>query len=324
MDNKVYVIMYHYVRDLEHSRYPRIKGLDIACFRKQIEYLKQNFTVITMEELNSAFNNQYELPKQAVLLTFDDGYLDHYTSVFPILKAEHLQGSFFISGKTLKEHVLLDVNKIHYILATTQIDVLLPSVLKRMDYYRGSEYEYPDNDTLFHEYASGNRFDSEETIFAKRMLQTVLPEKVRSKICDDLFKKYVGISEDKLAGELYLTSDQIRLMKQEGMYIGLHGYNHYWLGHLPEEEMQKDIRQALDVMSEYIDDKNWVMNYPYGSYNEALLQYISSTGCKLGLTTQVKVADLSECSSLTIPRLDTNDFPPISEKFKCRLDKERT
>ena len=324
MNNKVYVIMYHYVRDLEHSRYPRIKGLDIACFRKQIDYLKQNFTVITMEELNSACNNQYELPEQAVLLTFDDGYLDHYTSVYPILKAEHLQGSFFISGKTLKEHVLLDVNKIHYILATTQIDVLLPSVLKRMDYYRGSEYEYPDNDTLFHEYASGNRFDSKETIFVKRMLQTVLPEKVRSKICDDLFKKYVGISEDKLAGELYLTSDQIRLMKQEGMYIGLHGYNHYWLGRLSEVEMQKDIRQALEVMSEYIDHKNWVMNYPYGSYNESLLQYISSTGCKLGLTTQVKVADLSECSSLTIPRLDTNDFPPISEKYKCRLDKERT
>lgn len=316
--------MYHYVRDLEHSRYPRIKGLDIARFRKQIEYLKQNYTVITMEELNCACNNQYKLPQQAVLLTFDDGYLDHYTSVFPILKAENLQGSFFISGKTLKEHVLLDVNKIHYILAATQIDVLLPSVLKSMDYYRGSEYEYPDNDTLFNEYASGNRFDSKETIFVKRMLQTVLPEKVRSKICDDLFKKYVGISEDKLAGELYLTSDQIRLMKQEGMYIGLHGYNHYWLGRLSEVEMQKDIRQALDVMSEYIDADNWVMNYPYGSYNEALLQYITSAGCKLGLTTQVKVADLSECSSLTIPRLDTNDFPPVSEKFKCRLDKERT
>ena len=316
--------MYHYVRDLEHSRYPRIKGLDIASFRKQIEFLKQNFTVITMEELNCACNNRYELPKQAVLLTFDDGYLDHYNSVFPILKAENLQGSFFISGKTLKEHVLLDVNKIHYILATTQMDVLLPSVLKRMDYYRGSEYEYPDNGTLFNEYASGNRFDSKETIFVKRMLQTVLPEKVRSMICDDLFKKYVGISEDKLAGELYLTSDQIRLMKQEGMYIGLHGYNHYWLGRLSEVEMQKDIRQALEVMSEYIDHKNWVMNYPYGSYNESLLQYISSTGCKLGLTTQVKVADLSECSSLTIPRLDTNDFPPVSEKYKCRLDKEQT
>ena len=324
MDNKVYVIMYHYVRDLEHSRYSRIKGLDIARFRKQIEYLKQNFTVITMEELNCACNNQYKLPQQAVLLTFDDGYLDHYTSVFPILKAENLQGSFFISGKTLKEHVLLDVNKIHYILAATQIDVLLPSVLKCMDYYRGSEYEYPDNDTLFNEYASGNRFDSKETIFVKRMLQTVLPEKVRSKICDDLFKKYVGISEDKIAGELYLTSDQIRLMKQEGMYIGPHGYNHYWLGRLSEVEMQKDIRQALDVMSEYIDADNWVMNYPYGSYNEALLQYISPAGCKLGLTTQVKVADLSECSSLTIPRLDTNDFPPVSEKFKCRLDKEQT
>ena len=324
MENKVYVIMYHYVRDLEHSRYPRIKGLDVSFFREQIQYLKNNFTVITMEELICACNNQYELPPKAALLTFDDGYLDHYTSVFPILKAEKLQGSFFVSGKTLKEHVLLDVNKIHYILASTQIDSLLQSVLERMDYYRGSEYDYPDNGTLFDRYGAENRFDDKDTIFVKRMLQTVLPEKVRSMICNDLFKKYVGISEDKLSGELYLTTDQIRLMKNEGMHFGLHGYSHYWLGCLPEQEMRADIMQALDVMSEYMDNKNWVMNYPYGSYNEALLQYIDSSGCKLGLTTQVKVADLTECSRLTIPRLDTNDFPPISEKFKSRLDKERT
>ncbi len=59
------------------------------------------------------------------------------------MKAENLQGSFFISGKTLKEHVLLDVNKIHYILAATQIDVLLPSVLKCMDYYRVQNTNIP-------------------------------------------------------------------------------------------------------------------------------------------------------------------------------------
>lgn len=318
MKNLVYVIMYHYVRDLEHSRYPRIKGLDVDFFRQQIEFLKQNFTVITMEELICACNGQYELPEKAVLLTFDDGYLDHYMFVFPVLKAQNLQGSFFISAKTLKEHVLLDVNKIHYILASTKMKDLLPSVLERMDYYRGSEYDYPDNNMLFDKYAAKNRFDDKETIFVKRMLQTVLPQPVRSMICKDLFQQYVGVLEENMASELYLTPDQTRLMKNEGMYIGLHGYSHCWLGHMPEKEMQADISLALDVMSEYVDRKNWVMNYPYGSYNESLLKYISSCGCKLGLTTQVKAADLSECSRLTIPRLDTNDFPPVSENYKCR------
>lgn len=45
-----------------------------------------------------------------------------------------------------------------------------------MDYYRGSEYQYAPTDELFKEYAVANRFDVKETIFVKRMLQTVLPE----------------------------------------------------------------------------------------------------------------------------------------------------
>ena len=37
--DKLTVIMYHYVRDLKHSRYPDIKGLQVEEFRGQIQYL---------------------------------------------------------------------------------------------------------------------------------------------------------------------------------------------------------------------------------------------------------------------------------------------
>ena len=33
----LYISMYHYTRDLKHSRYPEIKGLDARLFREQIE-----------------------------------------------------------------------------------------------------------------------------------------------------------------------------------------------------------------------------------------------------------------------------------------------
>lgn len=31
---KLYMVMYHYVRDLEYSRYPKIKGMDQELFKK--------------------------------------------------------------------------------------------------------------------------------------------------------------------------------------------------------------------------------------------------------------------------------------------------
>lgn len=307
--------MYHYTRDLLHSRYPEIRGMDVLTFKEQISFLKENFNVVEMEQVLDALDGKCELKKNACLLTFDDGYIDNFTYAFPILEENGLQGSFFIPGKTIVEHKLLDVNKIHYILAGTgNISELLNDVYERMDYYRDG-YDYPPNDELFKEYAKSNRFDTAEIIFIKRMLQMALPEKVRNRIASDLFEKYVGISEEKLAYELYMTEEQIKTLKRHGMYIGIHGYDHYWLGKLEKVMMENDVMKALEVMEPYIDKNRWVMNYPYGNYNEDVINLISRNNCSMAITTKVSVADVDKDNRFELPRLDCNDFPPKSNTY---------
>lgn len=313
---KLFISMYHYIRDLKHSRYPKIKGLDVDLFRRQIAFFKTNFNVVRMEQVFATIEEGVQLPENPVLLTFDDGYIDHYTFVAPILEENELQGSFFIPGKTFSTHQLLDVNKVHYILASGDIKNLVEYLFQRLDFYRGKEFEYPLNGELFKQYAQANRFDAKETVFVKRMLQTVLPEVLRNQISSDLFEKYVGVSEEQLAHELYMTPAQIRTLKRHGMHIGIHGYDHYWLGDLSQKQMQADISKALEVMDEFIDKKHWVMNYPYGSYNDDVLQFIKEKGACLGLTTEVAVADLVSCGNLQLPRCDCNDFPPKSENYR--------
>lgn len=307
--------MYHYTRDLKHSRYPEIKGLDQSLFRQQIEFMKGNFNFVSMEQVIDAVEGKFSLPDKALLLTFDDGYIDNYTVAFPILEEYGVQGSFFIPGKTFTTHQLLDVNKVHYILASTDIKTLVGDLKEIMDYYRGQEYDYPPTDDLWNEYAIGNRFDGKDIVFVKRILQTVLPEKLRNQISSDLFERYVCISEEQLAYELYMTEEQIRTMKRHGMFIGCHGYDHYWLGNLSQEQMKQDISMALDVIDEFIDRRHWVMNYPYGNYSQGVLDYVRSQGACVGLTTEVRVAEILKDNVLALPRLDCNDFPPKSDKY---------
>lgn len=314
--SRLYISMYHFTRDLVHNRYPKIKGLDQSLFRQQIEFMKTSFNVVTMEQVIDAVKGKSDLPDRALLLTFDDGYVDNYTFALPVLEEHGVQGSFFIPGKTFKTHQLLDVNKIHYILATANINELLLDVKMEMDRYRGQEFDYAPTEELFNEYAVADRFDTKETIFIKRMLQTVLPERLRNIISSNLFKKYVGITEEQLAYELYMTEDQIKTIKRHGMFIGLHGYDHYWLGNLPPEKMREDISMALEALDEFIDRKCWVMNYPYGDYNQDVLDYIRSEGACVGLTTQVKIAEIGKDNALELPRLDCNDFPPKSSNYK--------
>lgn len=313
--SELYISMYHYTRDLKHSRYPEIKGLDVHLFREQIAFMKSNFNIVTMEQVLEAISTKEKLPEKALLLTFDDGYADNYNVAMPVLEEYGVQGSFFIPGKTFTTHQLLDVNKIHYVLASANIYNLVEDLKKEMDYYRGQEFQYAPTEELFAKYAVASRFDIKETVFVKQMLQTVLPEKLRNIISSKLFAKYVGVTEEQLAYELYMSKEQIRTMKRHGMFIGIHGYDHYWLGNLPVEQMENDISLALDALDEFVDRKQWVMNYPYGNYNKDVLAYISKQGACLGLTTEVRLADIDKDNQLELPRLDCNDFPPKSDNY---------
>ena len=310
--------MYHYTRDLKNSKYPNIKGLDLPLFEQQLQFFNDNFNVVKMEDVLSAFNGDNHLPDKALLLTFDDGYIDNYDVALPLLLKYGFQGSFFIPAKTFNENKILDVNKIHFILACVEIKSniteLRDDIFSLLKTYRDS-YDIATDDELYEKYAIANRFDDKDTIFCKRVLQTALPKEVRNNITDMLFNKYVGVNQEEFAKQLYLNKKQIQEMKQAGMFIGVHGYNHEWLGDLSKEEFIKDLDKAIEVMDEFIDKDNWVMNYPYGSYNQDVIDYISSKGCKLGLITAVRTVDIEKDNPYELPRFDCNDFPPKSERY---------
>ena len=153
---QLFISMYHYTRDLTHSRYPQIKGLARSLFEMQLKFFKNNFNVVRMEDVIKAVQNDVELPENALLLTFDDGHIDNFTVAFPLLKKYGIQGSFFIPGKTFTENILLDVNKIHFILASAKIDELVKEV-KSMLVENREEYNLPSIDELWDKYAVTNR-----------------------------------------------------------------------------------------------------------------------------------------------------------------------
>lgn len=314
-ENKLTVIMYHYVRDLKHSRYPDIKGLQTELFKEQLQYLKKHYHFVRVEEVIAAYSGGNRLPEHPVLLTFDDAYVDHFSTVFPILQHEGIQGAFYAPVKAVTENKVLDVNKIHFILASTPED-RLPVLLKEIKFLLGKyreEYGLKDFDYYFEKLAVANRFDSKEVIFIKRLLQVELDEHLRNVLSDILFEKIVGIPEEAFSRELYMSIDQIRCMVDCGMHIGSHGYDHYWLGSLSKEKQEFEIKKSIEFIKTVGGDvNNWSICYPYGNYNADTIALLKEQGCKLGLTTVVDVTDLNDATPDAIyklPRLDTNDIP---------------
>ena len=309
--SKLTIIMYHYVRDLQKSAFPRIKGLDISSFKRQLDFLQAKYTFFSMENLTACINGSTALPDNACWLTFDDGYSDHYEYVYPELVSRRIKGAFFPSVKPVTERKMLDVNKIHLILASVD-DVSM--IVKELSLLYLKNDLSQDTGKSFDDYwsalAKPGRFDSADVIFVKSILQYALPEKWRFLFSDILFKKYVSADVHAFADDFYMSSKNLSEMVQAGMYVGSHGYNHLWLGKENHQTQLEEIEKSLvflESVGAQTDD--WVMCYPHGSYNGETLEILKAKGCLAGLTTKVGVADLQHHSHLEFPRLDTNDLP---------------
>ena len=307
--------MYHYVRDLKNSRFPAIKGCDICLFKEQIGYIKKHYIPVTVEQVLDAKESGTLLPEHAILLTFDDAYADHFTYAFPILEHEHIQGAFFPPVKAVTEHIVLDVNKVHFLLASTpeaKISQLLDE-LRQMVNANKEEYGLDSYDSYYERLAVANRFDNKDVIFIKRLLQVALPEELRKKMTSELFEKAVGMDESMFSRELYMTVDQIKCMVDCGMHIGSHGYDHYWLSSLPKEKQEFEIAKSIEFIDLVGgDSKNWTICYPYGDFNDDTIALLKKHNCRMGFSTRVAIADLDmdgPDALYKMPRLDVNDLP---------------
>jgi peptidoglycan/xylan/chitin deacetylase (PgdA/CDA1 family) len=310
---KLTIIMYHYVRPIKNSKFPKIKGLEVSSFKKQLDFLSKNYKFITSEQLIAHSLGEDNLPNNACYLTFDDGYKDHIKYVMPELLKRKIHGSFFPPSRAIERRELLDVHAIQFILASSKNINKVFIDLNRMCLDFGltkSKLNFFYNTYAFPlRYANGN-IDSAKTIYCKRMLQVVLPKEIRSKIIPALFKKYVGKNTKQFAEDLYMSLSDIKKLIKNGMYVGNHGFNHIWLGKARKFEQINDIKLSLDFLKKVgARTNNWVMCYPYGSYNNDTLKILREKNCLIGLTTKAGKSNLNQTKLLELNRYDTNDFP---------------
>lgn len=306
--NEVKFIMYHYVRQISLSKYKNINGMEWNDFENQVNYLLKNHNIISYDDLFTILKNKDKVPKNSVVLSFDDGYKDHF-KVYRFLKKKNISGIFFPVASVLKNRTILDVNKIHFILnSTTNYSILineLHSYLK--DLYK-DDFKKLKLD-LENKYMLANRWDQAEVNYIKRVLQVGISQFDRSQICDILFKKYVTTDTTDFSNELYLSSNDIIEMSSDGMEIGSHGYSHNWLNSLNKFDQEIDIDLSLNYFNNLgLCKKYFLFCYPYGGYDKNTIDILRKKGCDAAFTCKPENHNFSKHNILEIRRHDTNDI----------------
>ena len=206
-NHKIYVVMYHYVREIKKSKYPNLRGLELNQFKKQIKYFKKNFNILSNESFIEILNSKKIPKKKSVLLTFDDGYKDHYKFVYPYLKKQKILANFYPPIMCLKNKKVLDVNKIHFILEREQDR---DKILKLIFLFT-KKFLNKDSDSLgINRINTSSRYDDKKTILIKRLLQNHLPLPQREKITNKIFETILNINEEQFSKELYMNKNNVK------------------------------------------------------------------------------------------------------------------
>lgn len=304
-------VNYHYVRPIKNSRFSNLKGLEVMEFVKQINYLKRNYNIISGNDLINTILHKDKLPKKACLLTFDDGYKDHYRYVMPELLKKKITGCFFPSAENILYSKVTETNKIHFILNTKKNSEIIKDINL---FLKERNYELPNREKIYKTFEKKfkKRWDNKDVKYIKYLLQSWIPQKIREKCCTFLFKKYIKTDEAKFSKKLYLSKNEISEMIKNGMFFGGHGYRHVRLGELSFNEQNREINKMLKFLKTYNIINNWIMCYPYGSFNKHTISILSKKKCVLSFAADSGKSYLNNKNLFTINRFDTND---IYKKF---------
>lgn len=302
------IVTYHYVREQASLGQPQLNVLPVEIFHDQIKYLKRAGRIVTAAEVIEKIANNEAMADMDTLLTFDDGYVDHWQNAWPVLAGEHVTGLFFISTRAVWERKLTETNQIQLILGSANVKEIIASLhqtieqqMMRQDLLAPREYRRL--------YARAGRFDSPDVKYVKNMLQFALPDYFRTKIINQLFKLYVSKDEQSMADDLYMTALQVRELLESGMEIGNHGYNHIWFDKLIEAEQRQEIEQSRQQLESIgLAKDGWTMCYPYGAYNQEIIKLLAESGCVAAFTTKGgETRNLLSDIRYEINRMDTND-----------------
>jgi len=96
---RVPILMYHYISEPPPDA--DLYRLDLSVtpqnFEQQLRYLVENgYTTITLTDLVYHLTLGYPMPERPVILTFDDGYRDHFLQAYRLLRRYHSVGTFFL------------------------------------------------------------------------------------------------------------------------------------------------------------------------------------------------------------------------------------
>jgi peptidoglycan/xylan/chitin deacetylase (PgdA/CDA1 family) len=259
------ILIYHRVNNEEDAMFP---ALPVATFRRQMEYLAAHLTALSLEEGVGRLR-QKDLPDNAVVVTFDDGYRDNYLNAFPILKELSIPATIFLTTGVIGSKSVIWHDRVFSAFRDTRAASLAG--------VGGTSKIYPLT-TL------------EGKLLAQReFLQFVRSQKddERLRWIDWLIEK-LQVTDRKLVSGLMLSWEEARRMLGDKIAFGSHTVTHPILSRQSKEEIREELWESKQDIESNLGTRVAAFAYPNGNvedFDESTKEQLREAGYECAVTT---------------------------------------
>jgi peptidoglycan/xylan/chitin deacetylase (PgdA/CDA1 family) len=290
--------MYH--RVFETSSDPWELCVNPKHFTEHLEILRRYYQVLSLQQLLRSLRGA-QLPKRAVVLTFDDGYADNLWNAKPLLEKYELPATVFVTSGSLDSPIEFWWDDLERILLQPR---KLPKCLRLNVQGRKNDWQTTNSDERQLAYMA-----------IHQILQPLKPSD-RNHAIAELFAR---ADVDPMGRPDYrpLTTDElIQLAQSEWVDIGAHTVTHPLLSVMSQDDQPAEIVGSRQKLEEILESPVDTFSYPYGNFTPETADIVEAAGFEVALTTDENVVEVGG-NLFRLGRFGVGDWD--ADRFKHHL-----
>ena len=244
-------------------------------FKDHLHFLQKYFTIVPISEIPFKPERSFgcQSNKTVCAITFDDGWHDFYTHVFPILKELEIPATVFLPTDFIGTEqwfwtdrlarLLIQRKKAKNIITRKQVSA--NNLVNKLERMRGHfEFQLEEAISMLKEY----RVNEIEEVLSDLAVRWDL--------------------DSTITGRAFLSWEEVSEMARSGLIsYGSHTASHRILTTLTDEEIQNELMRSKEkLINEKAVDPSFIpFCYPNGNYNEKIVKMVKEAGYSLAVTT---------------------------------------
>ena len=269
------------------ERDPLWDPIDPQVFEKQIKYLKKKYHLVLLEDylLNKKYFDKSH--HKVASIVFDDGYKDFLEYAHPILKKYEIPCSMYLVTQSIDNNTPIWTYTVDYLFQNTKIN--------QLTFRKGKDLGF--SDLVWNT-------KSERITFAKNFKPQLkgLEDEKRRLIMEDLL---INFNDVELPNNLFLSWDDIRDLKIDGVEFGSHSVAHPMLGNIIDiKSLKHELSYSRQRIKDELGSYPKTISYPIGSYNDLVKKEAKNIGYQLGLAVKQESYMPNESTFFVFPRIE--------------------